>query len=85
MRKYSKFIVVAGSLAALAVPSAAMADPAGYQFKANGTNSNGNQVAVDSSRLTGNGQAPSNPVGPSVSQQAQAGDRAANIQMLLGH
>jgi hypothetical protein len=89
MRMYSKFLVVGGAIAALAVPSAAMADPGNgnghaygqpngtYVFKADGTNGNGNVVATDSSQIIQNGQF--------VSQQAQAGDRAAIVQGLVGH
>jgi hypothetical protein len=81
MRRYSKFIVVAGTLAALTVPSVAMADaPNGNYpstFKGNGTNSDGTLVGEYSSRSIQNGQF--------VSQQAQAGDRSANIQGYLGH
>jgi hypothetical protein len=80
MRKYSKFIVVAGTLAALTVPSVAMADaPSGYSWKdANQGSSNGNPnasiIGQYSSRVDQNGQ--------SVSQQT---DRGAIVQALLGH
>jgi hypothetical protein len=38
MRKYSKFIVVGGAIAALAVPSAAMAAPGATGVSTNGNN-----------------------------------------------
>ena len=83
MRKYSKFIVVAGTLAALTVPSVAMADaPSTYSWKdANQGSSNNNPnasiIGQYSSRVDQNGQA--------VSATAADGGRAAAVQALLGH
>jgi hypothetical protein len=96
-----KFFITAGALVALAVPSVAMADPGtgnaygaqkspnGYVFKdvgqtvfvadpdSTGAVNSGNPVAIYSSQAVHNG--------PAVSAQAQAGDRAANVQSYLGH
>jgi len=96
-----KFFITAGALVALAVPSVAMAvpgngnaygnqpSPNGYAFKAGGqtaflTNpdstgavNSDNLVAIYSSQAVHNG--------PAVSLQAQAGERAANVQFYLGH
>ena len=57
MRKF-KYIAVAGALAALAVPSAAMADtPDGeFAFKTSTTYDQTNQVAHDLAQITQNGQ-----------------------------
>lgn len=96
-----KFLITAGALVALAVPSVAIADPgnghaygnqpspAGYAFKdgdqtmfltdpdSTGAVNSDNLVAIYSSQAVHNG--------PAVSFQAQAGERAANIQLYLGH
>jgi hypothetical protein len=77
-----KIIVAAVAVASLAGPAVSMADaPNGqYAFKGGApgnTNGNGNMVATDSSQITQNGQF--------VSQQANAGDRAATVQSILGH
>ena len=96
-----KFFITAGAVVALVVPSVAMADPGngnaygtqkpatGYAFKDDGQTafltdptstgavSSDNLVAIYSSQAVHNG--------PAVSAQAQAGERAANIQSYLSH
>jgi hypothetical protein len=81
MREHSKFIVVGSAIAALAVPSVAMADPTAYTYKGGDpatplTQSQGSEVGVASSQGIHNGTV--------VSQQAQQGNRAANVQYYLG-
>jgi hypothetical protein len=83
MRKSSKLIVVGSAIAALAVPSVAMADQSPYTYKGPDpagpvgvTQSQGSAVGVASSQGTHNGTV--------VSQQAQQGNRSANVQYYLG-
>jgi hypothetical protein len=81
MSKYSKFIAVGSALAALAVPSVAMADQSPFTYKGGDpsaplTQSQGSDVGVASSQGTHNGTV--------VSQQAHAGIRSANVQYYLG-
>ena len=57
MRKYSKYVVVAGALAALAAPTAAMADAPNGTFNIlPKANANASLVGQDSSQIKQNGQ-----------------------------
>ena len=89
MRKYSKFIVAAGAVAALAVPSVAMADaPNGTYTIDQKANANASLVGQDSSQITQNGQFVSGKSGDTAGtwqNQAGQGQRAAQVQALLGH
>jgi hypothetical protein len=83
MRKYTKFLVVGGALAALAVPSAAMADAPNGLYIGNGQNSapdihanaNASQEGQLASAIKQNGQF--------VRIQAQSGTRSAQVAPLV--
>jgi hypothetical protein len=84
MRKYSKFIVVGGTLLALAVPSAAMADAPNGTLVGNGqtgtdyvihANANASREGQLASEIKQNGQF--------VRVQAQAGERSALVAPLV--
>lgn len=88
MRKYTKFAVVAGTLAALAAPSAAMADaPNGTYNIVPKANPNASVVGQDSSQIKQNGQFVSGNSGSTVipDQTTYPGSRADIVQALLGH
>ncbi|HEY2651060.1 MAG TPA: hypothetical protein VGI50_03995 [Solirubrobacteraceae bacterium] len=88
MRKYSKYILVGGTLAALAVPSAAMADaPNGTYNVVPKANANASVVGQDSSQIKQNGQFVSGKSGSTVipDQTTYPGSRADIVQALLGH
>lgn len=88
MRKYSKYITVAGVLTALAVPSAAMADaPNGTYTIVPKANANASVVGQDSSQIKQNGQFVSGKSGSTVipDQTTYPGSRADIVQQLLGH
>lgn len=88
MRKYSKYITVAGVLTALAVPSAAMADaPNGTYTVVPKANANASVVGQDSSQIKQNGQFVSGKSGSTVipDQTTYPGSRADIVQQLLGH
>lgn len=88
MRKFSKYITVAGVLTALAVPSAAMADaPNGTYTIVPKANANASVVGQDSSQIKQNGQFVSGKSGSTVipDQTTYPGSRADIVQQLLGH
>jgi opacity protein-like surface antigen len=97
MRKSSKFIVVAGALAALAVPSAAMAAPpvhesGGWTFKDNAPNV-ANVVGQSDAQIIHNGWAvggnkhtpDTDSVYSGGDQTTAPGSRADLVQAALGH
>lgn len=86
MRKYSKYVVVAGALAALAAPTAAMADAPNGTFNIlPKANANASLVGQDSSQIKQNGQFVSGNANSSVipDQTTTPGSRAAIVQGLL--
>lgn len=90
MRKYSKYVVVAGALAALAAPTAAMADAPNGTYTLNPhANANASVIGQDSSQITQNGQFVSGngKVNPLAipDQTTYPGSRADIVQGLLGH
>jgi hypothetical protein len=96
-----KFLITAGALVALAVPSAAVADPGnghaygnqpapnGYAFKDAGQTAfltdPDSTGAVSSANLVAIYSSQAVHNGSAVSVQAQAGMRSTNIQDYLGH
>jgi hypothetical protein len=83
-----KFIIIAGAVAALAGPTAAMAAaPNGqFNFKANGASDNASSIGQQSSAISQNGQFVSgqdNAYG--IDQTTTPGSRAALVQAALGH
>ena len=98
MRKSSKLIVVAGAIAALAVPSAAMAAPSvhesgGWTFKDNTTYDQSNVIGKSDAQIIHNGWAVGGnkhtPETDSVygggDQTTAPGSRADLVQAALGH
>jgi hypothetical protein len=91
MRKSNKFIVVAGTLAALAVPSAAMAAAPNSTVTSNpnAAPQSGNLVAIQSSDVIQNGQwvSGNNDAAPQwwTDQTSSPGSRGVYVQGLLGH
>jgi hypothetical protein len=86
MRKYSKYVVVAGALAALAAPTAAMADaPNGTYTVVPKANANASLIGQESSQIKQNGQFVSGNANSSVipDQTTTPGSRAAIVQGLL--
>jgi hypothetical protein len=83
-----KLIIIAASVAALAVPTAAMAAaPDGsFNFKDNSSaqNENASIIGKLSSQITQNGQFVSGQV-PGYDQTTSPGSRADIVQGLLGH
>jgi hypothetical protein len=84
-----KLILVAASLAALAIPTAAMASaPDGsFDFKANGgaRSENASVIGKLSSQIKQNGQFVSGNGASSYDQTTYPGSRADIVQGLLGH
>jgi hypothetical protein len=97
MRKSSKLILAAGAIAALAVPSAAMADSSpvvsGWTFKDNTTYDQSNVVGQSDAQITHNGwsvggnkhQLATGSVYGGADQTTAPGSRAALVQAALGH
>jgi hypothetical protein len=86
MRKSSKFIVIAGALAALAVPSAAMADePTGeVVVKAPAKSEHASSIGVQSSNIKQNGQFVSGQENVwNMDQTTTPGSRADTVQASL--
>jgi hypothetical protein len=80
MRKYSKYVVVAGALAALAAPTAAMADaPNGTYNIVPKANANASLIGQESSQIKQNGQFVSGNSGV-MDQTTTPGSRAALVQ-----
>ena len=83
-----KLIITAASIAALAVPTAAMAAaPNGsFNFKANGASDNASSIGKQSSDINQNGQFVSGQDNAySIDQTTTPGSRAALVHVALGH
>ena len=92
MHKSSKLIVVAGAIAALAVPSAAMADAPNGDYTTTlhegaQVTSNASSIGQQSSAIKQNGQFVSGKSGSTVipDQTSYPGSRADIVQAALGH